>query len=56
MADGRVEVLACGETAAVLELCDWLWKGSPTSHVTSIEVEELGAGALPERPGTFRTG
>ena len=41
LADGRVEVLACGEAAAVQALCDWLWRGPPASHVTSVQVEVL---------------
>ena len=44
LADGRVEVLACGEAAAVQALCEWLWQGSPASHVTSVQVEVLEAG------------
>jgi acylphosphatase len=52
--DGRVEVLACGEPSAVHALCDWLWQGSPASHVTGVEIEvvELLPG---DRPGGFRT-
>jgi acylphosphatase len=55
LADGRVEVLACGEPAAVHALCDWLWTGSPTSHVTSVETEEVGEPELDGRPTEFRT-
>ncbi len=39
--DGRVEVLACGEPAAVEELVSWLWIGSTASKVTSVEVVEV---------------
>ena len=53
--DGRVEVLACGESGAVQALCDWLWQGSPASHVTSVEVAPVSAGSLRDRPQGFRT-
>lgn len=53
--DGRVEVLACGASAAVQALCDWLWQGSPASHVVSVEVEPVSAAALGERPRQFAT-
>src|SRR5512134_429890 len=48
--DGRVEVLACGEPAAVAALCDWLWQGSPASHVASVDVEDVDPGSLGPRP------
>ena len=35
--DGRVEVLACGDAAAVEALIAWLWEGSPASKVTAVE-------------------
>lgn len=53
--DGRVEVLACGDSAAVQALCDWLWQGPPASHVTSVEIEPVSAGSLGDRPTGFRT-
>jgi acylphosphatase len=53
--DGRVEVLACGDPQAVRELCDWLWTGSPASHVTAVEVEEVDEAELRARPEGFRT-
>jgi acylphosphatase len=55
LADGRVEVLACGESAAVQALCDWLWTGSPASQVTSVEIGEAGEIEPRERPEGFRT-
>jgi acylphosphatase len=55
LSDGRVEVLACGEPGAVGALCDWLWQGSPASHVTSIEVEVVERAELGVRPEGFRT-
>ncbi len=51
--DGRVEVLACGEAAAVEAFCNWLWRGSPGSHVTSVEVEDLDPVSLGARPAQF---
>jgi acylphosphatase len=54
--DGRVEVLACGEPAAVAALCDWLWQGSPASQVTSVEIVEASAPDRgEERPPVFRS-
>jgi acylphosphatase len=37
--DGRVEVLACGDDAAVEALVEWLWIGSSASKVTSVQIE-----------------
>ena len=39
--DGRVEVLACGEDAAVQTFVSWLWTGSSASKVTAVEVTDL---------------
>lgn len=42
LADGRVELLVCGNTAAVDALCAWLWHGPPhaqVSDVTCMDVE-----------------
>ena len=55
LADGRVEVLACGEPAAVRALCDWLWTGSPASQVASVEIEEISVSELGRRPAEFRS-
>lgn len=38
--DGRVEVLACGEPAALDRLRSWLWEGSPAAEVTEVVAEE----------------
>jgi acylphosphatase len=40
LADGSVEVLACGEAAAVAQLIAWLWEGSPASKVTGVETAD----------------
>jgi acylphosphatase len=38
--DGRVEVLACGEEAAVATFLDWLWEGSSASKVTAVSTND----------------
>jgi acylphosphatase len=55
LSDGRVEVLACGEEAAVGAFVRWLWVGSSASKVTSVEVSDAGAEAL-GTSGWFSTG
>jgi acylphosphatase len=40
LADGRVEVLACGEAEAVEAFISWLWQGSAASKVTGVETSE----------------
>ena len=51
--DGRVEVLACGESESVRALVEWLWIGSTASKVTAVEVSELEAASfLAERFST----
>jgi acylphosphatase len=39
--DGRVEVLACGEDAAVEAFVEWLWIGSSAAQVTSVQIAEV---------------
>jgi len=41
LADGRVEVLACGEDEAVQTFVSWLWTGSSASQVTSVDVIDV---------------
>jgi acylphosphatase len=41
LADGRVEVVACGDAAAVQTFVSWLWTGSSASKVTSVEVTDI---------------
>lgn len=53
--DGRVEVLALGELAAVGQLGQWLQQGPPRARVDAVEASELD----PENYRTlsdFRTG
>lgn len=39
LADGRVEVVACGDETAVNQFVAWLWEGSPASRVTDVATE-----------------
>ena len=55
LADGRVEVVACGAETAVDELCRWLWQGPPASHVQAVTVEPLPPGEPVPWPTVFRT-
>lgn len=55
LADGRVEVFACGEAASVRALCDWLWRGSPASSVREVTVETIEVASIVDWPRTFRT-
>lgn len=41
LADGRVEVLACGEEAKLKELEAWLWQGPSHASVEAIEVTAI---------------
>jgi len=40
LADGRVEVLACGDEARVQQLIDWLAKGPSAAVVKKVDVSE----------------
>jgi acylphosphatase len=51
--DGRVEVLACGEAAAVDALCAWLREGPPAASVTQVLVEDVDPKALDPWPREF---
>lgn len=54
--DGRVEVLACGDAAAVAQFCEWLWQGPPSARVVDVVVVEVSLDALDSEPRDFRTG
>ena len=41
LADGRVEVLACGAAGAVKDLGGWLYEGSPSSRVERVVCGEV---------------
>jgi acylphosphatase len=49
--DGRVEVLACGEAAAVAGFVAWLWEGSAASKVSAVESAEVDPGAVQRTAG-----
>jgi acylphosphatase len=51
--DGRVEVLACGEPAAVDALCDWLWQGPPAAKVSEVVMRTVECAEIPRE---FTTG
>ncbi len=51
--DGTVEIIACGQDAALQELQNWLWTGSPMSRVERVSCEPLPEQAPPHG---FRTG
>ena len=51
LADGRVEVLACGQDEAVSAFVKWLWIGSSASRVTSVEVSDAAVDALQAASG-----
>ena len=55
LADGRVEVLVVGEAQRVDALVQWLWKGSPASHVTAVDAQDVDASDL-SMPASFTTG
>ena len=51
LADGRVEVLACGDDASVSAFVKWLWIGSSASKVTSVEVSDAAVDAVAAHAG-----
>jgi len=55
LADGRVEVLACGEDAAVSAFVNWLWIGSSGCKVTSVAVTDAAVDALQASAGFYAT-
>lgn len=50
--DGAVEVLACGDVAAIAALERWLWEGPPAARVTGVARGEWSG----DVPGHFATG
>jgi acylphosphatase len=55
LTDGRVEVLAVGDPAAVHALTEWLRHGPPAAHVTDVECSEIDITELGDLPTAFRT-
>jgi acylphosphatase len=53
LADGRVEVLACGDSQAVEAFVSWLWIGSSACKVTSVEATDAPVNA--PLPAGFRS-
>jgi acylphosphatase len=51
LSDGRVEVLACGEAAAVAQFIAWLWEGSPASKVTAVDTAEVDPASIQQPTG-----
>jgi acylphosphatase len=51
LADGRVEVLACGESSQVDRFIEWLWIGPAAASVAGVEIAEHEPA---ERPSAFR--
>ena len=51
LADGRVEVLVCGESSQVDTFIAWLWSGPAAASVTGVETAEHEPA---ERPSAFR--
>jgi acylphosphatase len=41
LADGRVEVVACGEEVAIVQLHEWLWQGPKGAAVVDVACEPL---------------
>ena len=40
LADGRVELVACGSEATLAEFEGWLWQGPPSADVISVEISD----------------
>jgi len=50
--DGRVQVIACGESDAIDQLVSWLHQGPPYSSVSAVELQEVDMSP----PQDFTTG
>jgi len=46
--DGRVEVLACGDAAALQYLQSWLWEGPAQARVSDVQCEEVDVAVPPD--------
>lgn len=47
LADGRVEVLACGDEGAVQEFVGWLWIGPAAAKVSAVAITDVPAHGAP---------
>jgi acylphosphatase len=54
--DGRVEVLALGDTDAIERLGEWLRQGSPLARVDEVQRHDVPAGDLAVMEDGFRIG
>ncbi len=54
LADGSVEVIALGEAAQVLALCEWLKLGPVQARVDTVQDVEPDAEVLAYLPETFQ--
>jgi acylphosphatase len=52
LSNGDVEVLACGEPAALDQLAEWLREGPTMANVSSVSMEQVAA----EPSASFTTG
>jgi acylphosphatase len=50
--DGSVEVLACGQQAALSQLQDWLWQGPAAARVEHVVCNSV----TEDSPDSFTTG
>lgn len=48
LADGRVELIACGAETALGQLEQWLWQGPPRARVQQVESQETPAEPFPD--------
>ncbi|MFC7367888.1 MULTISPECIES: acylphosphatase [Vreelandella] len=51
--DGRVEVVLCGESAAVSTLTEWLWQGPEGARVTHVTIDVLEDYRAPDHFATY---
>lgn len=52
LSDGSVEVLACGESEALVSLKEWLWQGPSGAKVNEVECASVDT----HPPSGFTTG
>ncbi len=46
LADGSVELVACGEEAKLRELEQWLWQGPPHARVEQVTAQDVAVQAF----------